>query len=134
MNPRLGDVRNFLVYELSDSKEVIGCGQVRPGEPGELASLVVLKAWRENGVGSTLVEALLKREGVSRDLVLLCLTRAVGFYGRHGFREVAQESELPLRLRVERRIGFLLAALVAPGNAVVGMRRVGESNDRTPDI
>lgn len=124
MNPRLGDISNFLLYELDS--EVVGCGQVRPGEPGEVASLVVEKALRGKGIGTKLLDALVQREDVGRSLVLLCLTRTVGFYERHGFR-VAQDNELPFHMRVERRLGMLVAAVVAPGNNIVGMIRTGEA-------
>jgi N-acetylglutamate synthase-like GNAT family acetyltransferase len=122
MNPRLGDMSNFIVYENSDGV-VVGGGQVRPGDPGELASLAVKAPWRGRGIGTAIAEALVEREGAHRDICLLCLSRAVDFYGRLGFCLCESASELPFRMLAEQKIGTVVASFVAPGNKVVGMIR-----------
>lgn len=122
MNPRLGDISLFLVYETADG-DVVGGGQVRPGNPGELASLVVAPSWRNRGVGTAIARALVEREENSRSLCLLCLTRAFDFYSNLGFSLCEHADELPKRMQIEKKIGSVLAAIVAPGNKVLGMVR-----------
>lgn len=122
MNPRLGDITNFLVFETTDG-QVVGGGQVRPGNPGELASLAVVADWRGRGIGSAISRSLVEREETVRDLCLLCLTRAIGFYSGLGFTLCESASELPQRLQIEKKLGGFVASVVAPGNDVVGMVR-----------
>jgi len=57
----------------------------------EIRSLAVDPAWRDAGVGSRIVRALLgdaRRLGVER---VFCLTRRTGFFARHGFAVVPME-------------------------------------------
>lgn len=121
MNPLIGDISNFLVFETGEG-EVIGGGQIRPGDPGELASLVVKAPWRNRGVGTAIARALVQKEESSRDLCLLCLTRSLRFYSGLGFAECRAE-ELPLAIRIEQKVGSVAAGIVAPGNEVIGMIR-----------
>lgn len=124
MNPRLGSMENFVVFETMNGS-VVGGGQVRPGDPGELASLAVSPEWRGRGIGAALANTLVHEHGAERELCLLCLTRGVSFYERLGFSE-CHMSRLPKRMQLEQRAGTLVAKLVAPGNSVVGMLRPRE--------
>lgn len=121
MNPFIGDISNFLVFETAEG-EVIGGGQVRPGDPGELASLAVKAPWRNKGIGTAIARALIEKEDDSRSICLLCLTRGVSFYDSLGF-SVCNANELPQSIQLERKLGSLVAGIVAPGNECVGMLR-----------
>ncbi|MDX1664605.1 MAG: GNAT family N-acetyltransferase [Candidatus Promineifilaceae bacterium] len=101
--------------------EIIGCVQVKPHRRGlprpwpaerarfnELASLVVLPAWRGRGVARALVTDL--QQQVGAPLWLYCRSRLVPFYHRFGFRE-PQPAEMPRRFRLMQRATTLLARL-----------------------
>lgn len=116
MNPLVGDPSNFVVFQ--DGKgSVIGCGQVRGSE---LASLVVRKDFRGQGVGRKIVKALLDRWDRRSDLFLLCLTNRMDYYAQFGF--VACDSKLlPRGMQIERWLGDIVASVVEPGQQCVGM-------------
>jgi len=75
--------RNFLVAE-QDGK-LIGVGQIKP-HPGcqELGSLVVLPAYRGQGVADALIAGLEVRAG--RPLYLFCQDNMTAYYGRFGYQ------------------------------------------------
>jgi amino-acid N-acetyltransferase len=82
------DVPDFLVAEVEG--EVVGCGAMHViwEDLGELRTLAVDPAATGQGVGSTLVAALLDRArdlGVAR---VFCLTFETGFFLRNGFEEI----------------------------------------------
>ena len=83
LDPTSLDWPNFLVAE--QGGRVIGAGQVKPYRAGrELGSLVVLKPYRERGVGAAIIRALIARE--SGKLFLLCRERLESYYAQFGFR------------------------------------------------
>jgi len=85
LDPTSLDWQNFLVAE-KDGR-VIGVGQVKPYRASrELGSLVVLKAYRGQGVGAEIVRALIARE--PGELFLLCQDRLESYYARFGFHQV----------------------------------------------
>ena len=62
---------------------------------GEVRTLAVADEWLGHGVGHALLEAL---EGEARELGLsrlFCLTFEVGFFGRHGFEDMGDETVDP---------------------------------------
>lgn len=84
---------HFLVAEVYG--QPAGFGQVKRHLDGsqELASLVVLPAYRQRGVSTPLVQALLQRNP-TRPIYLMCLQRLEPYYLRFGFRR-ARLHELP---------------------------------------
>ena len=110
MNPLFLDPQRFILA-CSDSREILGFGQLRPASDGyELASLVVERESRGRGYGSELVRRLLARaEGEPVWLLTLESTRS--FYEPLGFG-VAPEGAAPMLLRAERAIGSVVAAAV----------------------
>lgn len=125
MNPLLGNMGNFLVYE-SEEGEVVGGGQVRSGETGEVSNLVVDKEWRGRGIGSALLRALVDKHGAQRDLCLLCLRRGVPFYEREGFVEAGPD-KLPAHVKAERSFANNAFRILAPHLECVGMLRVKQA-------
>jgi N-acetylglutamate synthase-like GNAT family acetyltransferase len=75
---------NFVMAE--EGGEIVGLGQVKAHGDGsrELASIAVLPARQGQGIGSTIIATLLKREkGVVH---LTCRRQLQGYYERFGFR------------------------------------------------
>ena len=71
--------------------QAIGTGRLLPD--GHIGRMAVLASWRGQGVGSALLEALLRLahdRGIRR-VRLNAQSRAVAFYQRHGFVAEAQE-------------------------------------------
>jgi N-acetylglutamate synthase-like GNAT family acetyltransferase len=87
VNPLGIDWRNFLVAVAGGA--VVGCVQLRPAGPGavELGSLVVRADLRRQGLGARLIEAALARAGGRRVLAVTAAARAP-FFARWGFRPV----------------------------------------------
>lgn len=93
-----GAVPEFLVaYTTDEMREtVIGYGAVHVmwDQLGEVRTLGVSQDWLGHGVGHRLLIALEQR---ARDLgltQLFCLTFETDFFGRHGFEDVKENSEL----------------------------------------
>ncbi|HTP17779.1 MAG TPA: amino-acid N-acetyltransferase [Streptosporangiaceae bacterium] len=88
------DVQEFWVACSDAGGEVIGCGalHVMWEDLAEIRSIAVGAAHQGRGAGHELVATLLaaaRELGVSRVFVL---TFAVGFFGRHGFREISGDT------------------------------------------
>ena len=112
--------QNFLVAE--EGQRVIGVGQVKPyRDSRELGSLVVLKAYRGQGVGGALIQALIERE--RGELYLLCRDRLESYYARFGFRR-ARWGELRGAVRLKYTFAQLFRMLF--GVRVIAMRREPE--------
>lgn len=94
----------FLVAEAGGA--VVGAAQVKPHRDGsrELASLVVARARRGEGIAGALIRALQRDAGPP--LYLTCAGRLGGFYPRFGFRELAG-GEMPPELRRLHRLANL---------------------------
>ena len=71
--------------------QAIGTGRLLPD--GHIGRMAVLEPWRGQGVGSALLEALLRlaRDRAIRRARLNAQSRAVGFYRRHGFIAEGEE-------------------------------------------
>jgi len=85
------DARSRHVVAVASDGSPVGTGRLlRDGHIGRMA---VLKPWRGRGVGSAMMESLVRlaRQAGHDALVLHAQTHAAGFYGRHGF--VAQGEE-----------------------------------------
>lgn len=123
MNPLFLDVANFLIAQ-DDEQQVVGIGQIRPlGKQYELASLVVRKDMRGNGIGTALVNELLERHkakclagvadpatAVLPDVFLLTITTNTPFYSRMGFLEIPV-SMAPMGMQMEAAAGTFVAKL-----------------------
>lgn len=76
----------------------VGTGRLLPD--GHIGRMAVLKPSRAHGVGGAMLERLVEEargKGV-REVVLSAQTHALGFYRRHGFRElgaVYEEAGIP---------------------------------------
>ena len=70
-----------------DDGTVVGTGRLLPD--GHIGRMAVLKAWRGQGVGGAILEALVAaaRGRGDREVMLSAQTHALKFYGRHGFAE-----------------------------------------------
>ncbi len=110
LNPMGLDWHHFWLAETADGR-VIGCGQVKPHSDGsrELASLVVLPAWRQRGVAGMLIGKL--KELAGTPLWLTCRSSLVGFYEKFAFIEITEDAALPPYFRRLRRAAKLFLAL-----------------------
>jgi N-acetylglutamate synthase-like GNAT family acetyltransferase len=101
LNPFRIDWKRFVVAEAHG--KVIGARQVRILGDGtrEIASGVVLPAFRRRGVDTRLMETLLERE--SGSLYLMCDGRWEHYYRRFGFQSVDKQ-DLPGSFRREYRV------------------------------
>ncbi len=74
---------------------IIGCGQVKPHRDGsrELASIAVVKAWRQQGIARVIIQELQKVYG--RPLWLTCIDQLVPFYEPFGFVEATDPVHMP---------------------------------------
>ena len=88
--------QQFWVIECNG--DLVACGQLRNfAGAQELGSLVVMKDWRDRGLGSYLAKHLIAQ--ATQPLYLECLgKRLASFYTRFGFTEVSVQ-ELPQSLK-----------------------------------
>jgi N-acetylglutamate synthase-like GNAT family acetyltransferase len=110
--------KNFLVAE--STGRVVGIGQVKPYRGArELGSLVVMKSHQRQGIGATIIRALIERE--PGDLFLFCQARLEGYYARFGFRRIGfRETRGTVRTKyLFTRLFRLL------GVKIVVMKRIG---------
>lgn len=116
LDPTLLRWENFLVAEKDGN--VVGIGQVKPYRGArELGSLVVLKAYRRQGIGAAIIRVLIEREPGA--LFLLCRDRLESYYARFGFRRVGLRD---LRGAVRLKYAFALLGRAA-GVRIIAMRR-----------
>jgi N-acetylglutamate synthase-like GNAT family acetyltransferase len=99
---------HFLVAE--DESGIVGVGQIRP-HPGapELASLVVRRERRGQGVGRQLIRALLAQSPGT--MVLFCRPQLESYYAQFGFHAIGVE-EAPSSLRTRYAIGRFITRLI----------------------
>ena len=79
----------FIVAQTNN--KIIGCACLDPGDVVELRSIAILPSYRNRGVGSKLVDAILKRAQDLTDTVYLRTTSPV-FFEKKGFKKL-QNSE-----------------------------------------
>jgi amino-acid N-acetyltransferase len=98
----------FWVIECGEN--LAACGQLRNfAGAQELGSLVVMKDWRDRGLGSFLTKYLI--EQATEPLYLECLgKRLASFYTRFGFGEVSVQ-ELPQSLKFKFGLSQLAKTL-----------------------
>jgi amino-acid N-acetyltransferase len=100
--------QQFWVIECSG--DLVACGQLRNfAGAQELGSLVVMKDWRDRGLGSYLAKHLIAQ--ATEPLYLECLgKRLASFYTRFGFVEVAVQ-ELPQSVKFKFGLSNLAKTL-----------------------
>ncbi|MFB8795363.1 MAG: GNAT family N-acetyltransferase [Microcoleus sp.] len=98
----------FWVIECSG--DLVACGQLRNfAGAQELGSLVVMKDWRDRGLGSYLAKHLIAQ--ATEPLYLECLgSRLASFYTRFGFVQVSWQ-ELPQSLKLKFGLSQLAKTL-----------------------
>ncbi len=89
-------VPEFRVAE-DEAGNLIGCGAVHVmwEDLGEVRTLAVSDEWLGKGIGHSIldrVESDARSYGLSR---LFCLTFETGFFGRHGYEEIAEDIVAP---------------------------------------
>ena len=95
---------NFVVAE--EDHEVVGMGQVKSHGDGsrELASIAVVPARQDQGIGGAIIQALLSHEpGVV--LHLSCRRELEGYYERFGFKRLEPAAYPPYFRRTTLLIG-----------------------------
>jgi N-acetylglutamate synthase-like GNAT family acetyltransferase len=119
LNPMSLSWPNFLVAE--DAGDVVAIGQVKTHRDGsrELASIAVVPARQGEGIGSSIVNALLDRHGAGV-LHLTCESRRQGYYERFGFRRIPRK-EFPRYFA--RLVPFVNAVMRLGGTEITVMRR-----------
>lgn len=97
---------NFVVAE--EDGEMVGIGQVKSHGDGsrELASIAVVPKRQGEGVGTTVIRALLAREG-GVVLHLSCRRELEGYYERFGFRRVEPAAYPPYFRRTTRMANLI---------------------------
>ncbi len=108
LDPTGLDWRNFKLAETA-AGQVIGICQVRryPGTR-ELGSLVVEAAWRGQGVGAALIRACLTEQ--TPPVYLECVAPRQPYYERFGFQRIPKR-QAPLLLQLKSRLGGALSWL-----------------------
>lgn len=103
--------QQFWVIEFNE--QIVACGQLRSfPEAQELGSVVVAPAWRNQGLGSFLIQHLIQQ--ATQPLYLECLgNRLAKFYTRFGFVAIAWQ-ELPRPLKLKFSLSALAALLRIP--------------------
>ena len=98
INPSGLDWPRFIVAE--DGALIVGVGQVKPHRDGtrELASMAVLPTRQGQGIGTAIIEELLRRENGT--LHLTCRSRLQGYYERFGFRRLEPQDYPPYFARM----------------------------------
>ena len=118
INPTGLDWPRFILAE--DGGAVVGVGQIKPHRDGthELASIAVIPARQGQGVGSAIIEELIRRE--KGTLHLTCRSRLKGFYERFGFKRLEERDYPPY---FARRMPMINAFLRPFGIRIIVMRR-----------
>ena len=118
INPTGLEWPRFIVAE--DGGAIVGVGQVKQHRDGtrELASIAVIPDRQGQGVGSAIIEELLRREhGIVH---LTCRSRLQGYYERFGFRLLSSRDYPPY---FARRMPMINAFLRPFGIRIIVMRR-----------
>lgn len=123
LNPMALDWEHFVLLE-TPAGETAGIGQVKRHWDGtqELASLVVVEAWREQGLARRIITHLLETHpGV---MYLTCRSGLEPFYKKFGFRSV-RFGELPPYFRLLWLLAQPLLRLARRTEGLSVMARAG---------
>jgi len=121
LNPADLDWRHFIVA-VTPEGGVIGCGQVKSHRDGsrELASMVVRRAYRKQGIARAIIERLLAEN--PPPLYLMCRSRLGPFYEKFGFRIITID-EMPRYFQRISKLAGLLGLLSRRGETLLVMKR-----------
>jgi len=118
LNPMGLNWQRFLIAE--DESGIVGVGQIRPHESApELASLVVRKDQRGQGIGGQLIHALVAQSPGT--LYLFCRPQLESYYDQFGFRAISAK-EAPPSLRTRYAIGRFITRL-SMGRTILLMKK-----------
>ncbi len=122
INPTGLEWPRFIVAEDggADGGAIVGVGQVKPHRDGtrELASIAVIPARQGQGLGSAIINELLRREwGIVH---LTCRSQLQGYYERFGFKRLEPRDYPPY---FARRLPMINAFLRPFGIRIIVMRR-----------
>lgn len=120
INPSGIEWQRFIVAE--EAGEIVGVGQVKPHRDGtrEVASIAVIPGRQGQGIGSTIVNALIARE--HREVLhLTCRSQLQGYYERFGFKRL-EPAEYPPYFK--RRLPVLNTFLRPFRIRIIVMRRL----------
>lgn len=111
--------RNFVVAEVEG--QMAGIGQLRRHADGslELASLVVAPAFRQHGIGSQIVRALLA--GQQGPVYLFCKRELQPYYARLGFQPIRATELPPALARMHRMATWLMRVASALSRREIGI-------------
>ena len=123
INPMGLDWRRFVIAE-DGSGDLLGCGQIKPHEPGvlELASIAVWPDHRGQGLARAVIERLL--DDHPGRLYLMCMSPLVGLYEKFGFREIPR-GEMPRYFRRMTTLAGLVMRFSRGSDHLVVMQRAG---------
>ena len=118
INPTGLDWPRFTVAE--NDGAIVGVGQLKPHRDGtrELASIAVIPHRRGQGIGTAVIEELLRRE--MGTVHLTCRSQLQGYYERFGFRRLETRDYPPY---FARRMPMINAFLRPFGIRIIVMRR-----------
>jgi N-acetylglutamate synthase-like GNAT family acetyltransferase len=121
LNP-LGINWKRFTLAVNSSGEIIGCGQIKLHRDGsqELASLVVRRRCRRQGVARSIVRRLMQAQ--DRPFWLTCASSLIPFYERLGFREVKELGQMPAYFHFVKRLFPLVAPLFRGPDYLAVMR------------
>lgn len=107
LNPLDLNWRHFTLA-VEPGGQTAGFAQIKTHGDGsrELASLIVLPAWRGQGVARLLIEHLIRRE--PPPLYLTCESRLVPLYRKFGFEEISPAEMPPYFRRLARMVGWAM--------------------------
>jgi N-acetylglutamate synthase-like GNAT family acetyltransferase len=111
------------ILAVDGEDRMIGCGQIKLHGDGsrELASIAVIKTWREKGVASEIIRHLMADQ--SGRLYLTCRTSLGSFYRRFGFREAAPIELTPYFRRIRRLVRLFKGLHLMPSEGLLIMLR-----------
>lgn len=117
LDPTTLNWQNFLVAE--QDAQLIGIGQIKPYvDCQELGSLVVLAAYRNQGIAGALIETLEAK--AQRPLYLVCERKMQPYYERFGYQKIGWR-DTPGTLRKKLLVTYLWRLF---GIEVLAMRKL----------
>jgi N-acetylglutamate synthase-like GNAT family acetyltransferase len=121
LNPADLDWRHFIVA-VTPEGEVVGCGQVKSHRDGsrELASMVVHRACRKQGIARAIIERLFAEN--PPPLYLMCRSKLGPFYEKFGFRAITVD-EMPRYFQRISKLAGLADLLSHGGDTLLVMKR-----------
>lgn len=131
LNPLSLNWRHFWLAETAGGK-IIACGQVKQHGDGsrELASLVVLPAWRGRGVAASMISRLKLEAGPP--LWLTCRSGLIPFYAKFGFEDATRSEDLPPYFRRLRGLAKVFLGLARAAEPLAVMVWQGDAEKQPP--